>query len=938
MNRKSKIPFYSALTVSISVLIGTTAPFTAMAQPVLSTETITSVQPHQSTTGTPTTADRHIQTLKLDKHTASMTQKRALKATFRLPQGVDPKKVTWTYGGKPLSEWKKYKNGKYEGAPFITASPVRIVNGQATATITFDLPYDTENLSAPFLQRPLYKSLMGTFSLSAAVNGKVIAHTPVKLTPYESYHTYEELKPEIDAITAQAARQNNRYIHTLSIGKSVEGRDIYMTIVARDKAVVDKYQTITHPAMMNDPAQLQKDIQSGTFGDYQEPVWLNNIHPNEAPGVDSIMNYFKTAALAKQITYKTKTSDDQPNTVQMNMDDALNHAFFLLVYTDNPDGRVHLERTNAAYFDLNRDNSYQTQPETRSVTEQIAKWSPISFLDMHGFDKNFLIEPATPPHDPNIEYDLLIDHMVQQAKDMGEAGIANTKYDYYHIPYEEHRKTVENPGYVSKGTSSGWDDASAAYTAVFAMHHGAMGHTLEIPETNEDSTNALYYSAAAATYYVMENKQNLFLNQLKIYERGINNIDSRTVDPYLVNAKNKIIGRPRHGNDNFFPEYYVLPIDKALQKNPLETYRMIKYFLRNGVKVERSIEPVTTGGHTYPAGSFVVNMHQAEHGIANMVLYDGVDVSDYPSVAGEMVQDFPDLRGFSSYSVRDVGAFTGKTSAVTSVFVPATQLPAHTAYTVIRNTNNDAIQVVNHLLASGKKVTMLTSSQSGIEAGDFVAATDDLKPLRSKYYVDTAAFHGSKPQGKVLKPSVVAALGESAYVLKNLGFKVTENQQRANVLVNTFDSDKLVAGGKPYIAYGNMGMVNIKDWIPGFSFAGPTWERYEGVFRTDIKQDNPITASYDAQEYLYTLSGSYVTTVPKTAKVLAVISKQPDFYKGGWWPKHDQAKGKILAFTYKDKSKNVTVFANDLTSDAHPQHQFRLLANSVFHAAPGASE
>ncbi|MCY8217834.1 hypothetical protein MOC53_21095, partial [Bacillus haynesii] len=102
-------------------------------------------------------------------------------------------------------------------------------------------------------------------------------------------------------VTAKAAQKNNRYIKTTSIGKSVEGRDIYLTVLAKDKASVDKYQKVTHPAMLNDPKKLQADIKSGAFGDYKVPIWLNNIHPNEAPGVDAIMNYFKSMALDKSM-------------------------------------------------------------------------------------------------------------------------------------------------------------------------------------------------------------------------------------------------------------------------------------------------------------------------------------------------------------------------------------------------------------------------------------------------------------------------------------------------------------------------------------------------------------------------------------------------------------------------------------------------------------
>ncbi|WP_340014416.1 S-layer homology domain-containing protein [Paenibacillus sp. FSL K6-1318] len=917
-----------AVFAALTILMSTTTHGIAFAASDLNTKQLTGEPKAEKA------SQQHaeVQPLVMNHNIASMTEKRTIQVKFTLPEGVDAKKIEWTYGGKPLSEWKTFEEQDYTGPSFIRVSHEKVSGRQFTADVTFDLVYGTSNLAEPQLQRPLFASLMGTYELTLKADGKAIAQAPVKLTPYASYLTYDELKPAIDEVTSQAAQKNDRYIQTTSIGKSVEGRDIYLTIVAKDKNTIDKYENVTHPAMLNDPKRLQADIKSGAFGDYAVPIWVNNIHPNESPGVDAIFNYFKSTSLDEKVTFRTTSTDGKPDKLSFNVDDALNNVFFIFVYTNNPDGRVHQTRGNANDFDLNRDNSYQTQPETRSVTEQIAKWSPLSFLDLHGYDRNFLIEPATPPHDPNMEYDLLIDNMLEQAKAMGEAGIANTKYDHYHIPYEENRKTAEDPTYVSKGTSSGWDDASPAYTAVFAMHQGALGHTLETPEFNEESTKALYYSTAAATAYVMDNKEKLFLNQLQIYERGIDNIDDHAVDPYLINAKHEEIGRPREGNSNFFPEYYVLPVDESVQKNALETYHMIEYFLRNGVKVERSTEAITVDGVTYPQGSFVVNMHQALRGMANLVLYDGIDVSDYEFVAGEIVQNFPNLRGFDRYVIREPHVFANKTIPVTSVSVPATSMPANTAYVLIRNSNNDAIRAVNELLTAGKGVTMLTSSGTGNQAGDFVVSTPDLSPFASKYFLNVKAFGDSKPNGKELQSLTVSALGESAFVLKDLGFKVSQDQDKADILVNTFESSALVEKGKPYIAYGNMGMTNVKDLIPDFTFAGPQWERYEGVFLADVNQDEMITAAYDKEEYFYTVSGSYIKTVPKKATILAKISKKDDFYKAGWWPGHASAKGQIMAFTYEANHKNITVFSNELTNVGHPQHQYRLLANSIFSA------
>ncbi|MHB1393895.1 MAG: M20/M25/M40 family metallo-hydrolase [Clostridia bacterium] len=72
------------------------------------------------------------------------------------------------------------------------------------------------------------------------------------------------------------------------------------------------------------------------------------------------------------------------------------------------------------------------------------------------------------------------------------------------------------------------------------------------------------------------------MNQLEYFKRGIEGIDSEEVDQFMMNAAGEVIGRPRNDNENFFPEYYVLPVDENLQKNALEAYKIVEYLLRNG--------------------------------------------------------------------------------------------------------------------------------------------------------------------------------------------------------------------------------------------------------------------------------------------------------------------------------------------------------------------
>ncbi|WP_150275977.1 S-layer homology domain-containing protein [Paenibacillus tepidiphilus] len=893
-------------------------------------------------------------TVAAEVYQASMTDARTMPVTLTLPEGVTADQINWMFGRtteetKSLVEWKKWdKDAKaYTGNPFVSVTYKPAEASTVTALVYFDQPYGN-NLSLSGI-RAEYVKLAGVYTLTAtAPAGELLAQQQVKLNPYDGYHTYDEIKPAIDRLTSPENNKYDRYVEYQNIGTSTQGRAIHFSIIAKDKASVDQYLNETLPLMNNDPAALQEKIRSGQLQDYKVPIWLNNIHADEANGVDVIIKFLETLMTEQIVTYDTTDAAGNVVPVTLNIDAALDNVIFLLNYVENPDGRALNTRATSTLLDPNRDNSYQTQPETQATTAQIAKWTPLSFLDMHGFVNGFLIEPCTPPHDPNLEYDLVMDSMLEQANAMGNAGIANTKYDVYHIPYLEAEKLKNDPDYADPyGNATGWDDASPAYTAVYAMHQGALGHTIEVPELNEDSLDAFYYAALAATSYVKDNKEELFLNQLEIFKRGINNEDHKEVDPYLVNANYESIGRERESEDaNFFPEYYVLPVAKELQKNELETYKMVQYLLRNGVKVEQTNTPVTVDGVTYPAGTFIVNMHQAKRGYANLVLYDGLDVSDFDAMYSDTVQNFANMRGFDRYISRTAAAFAGKTTQVSSITVPTTNLnqyPFAQNY-VIRNSNNDAIKAVNELLANKKAVTLLENGGAGYEKGSFLVSRSNLRTVAAKYLLDLVPFSSTGDKtGKLLKPANVAIGGAPSYILADLGFTVTSSPAAADVLVNS--GTDLIASGKPFIGYGRSMLSSIKklNILPGLNYSNPVnasggTAAHEGLFQADISQDSLITAPYEAKEYLYTVSAAYITAVPEGAEVLATYGTGDDFFKAGWWPNSDAAKGQVLALDYQTDNIHVTLFANDLLNKYHPQNQFRLLANAIYASAPAATE
>lgn len=746
------------------------------------------------------------------------------------------------------------------------------------------------------------------------------------------WYTYDEIKPAVDDIITNA--KTDRYIKWQPLGKSAQGRDIPFVILAKSQTDVDNYLNVTLPKMMDDPASIIADINNGKINNYKPVIWFNSTHSDEYPNTDAEIDILKGLATQDQIKFKTnlnyegKEKEDvsKETEVSLNVPELLDNYIVVFSLCINPDGRAssdsyEFQRETAAGFDPNRDVAYQTQVEDANVFQALARWSPMIMNDFHGFVAPMLIEPCTPPHDPNFEFDLFMSTMMDHAHAMGQAAISNTSYDEYQIP------RLDQP--------SGWDDAAPMYAAVFGMMQGAMGHTIEIPSASEESTKAFDYIGWGSLYHALQNKEKLYKNQLEIYKRGVEGFDSREVDKFLVNASGTAIGRPRNGNDNFFPEYYVLPVNKELQKNALAAYDMVNYFLKNSIKVEKTTTDVTLDGKTYPAGSYVIPMHQAKRGFVNTVMYDGRDVSDFSSMYAEVTMSFPDLRGFNKYEVRVSNAFEGKTEKITKVDIPSTVVP-ESEQIVIKDTNNDVIKAVNELLANNKPVRMLYSAGKDFKKGDFVVSKNDIDTIKDKYYLELTAYAGGAELKTLKQPKVMAVGHELIYILKPLGFDLVDSVGSSNVIADTEGNScekavkNAINNGEAYVGVGGdaINTFTYTKLLPGLKVKTSA-RAYEGVLKTVMDTDSVITSGYDKNERLY-YTGKWIESAPTSSAILARVSDKDDFFVEGWWGNHDLAKGKISIMQDKVGAAKVTFFATDIVHKAHPSNEFRMLANAIY--------
>ena len=425
------------------------------------------------------------------------------------------------------------------------------------------------------------------------------ASIPIGVTPYD------EIAPKLNALQAASNRVSARVA-----GKSSGGRDLYVvTVTAPETDAQAAQQEAWKRKIVDEPVAARTD--EALLAGYKTPLFVNgNIHGNEWEGTDAIL---------RVIDQYAKSTDPAVETL-------LQRNRLVFNVTSNPDGRVVGTRENGAGYDLNRDQVNVAQPEARLIRDLTASTQSVWLLDLHGYVAPYtLLWPSTPPHNPNTEYDLYIKHGLAGALDIeqGLKDLGYTETQRARIPFRDDAAGV-------------WDDYPPIYTPAFGLFQATIPYTIEAPlnprgnnltpeerlRRSRINTDVHEVAIKKSLAYIQTNRNQLIWDQAEFFRRGWAGEPQREIPDGFVPGWD--------AEDNYkttFPRSYVIPAGERQRSAPA-VRRLLDLIIGSNGRVTVAKAPFTAEGRSYPAGSYILDLHQPHRGIVNTLLEPGLDITD----------------------------------------------------------------------------------------------------------------------------------------------------------------------------------------------------------------------------------------------------------------------------------------------------------------------
>ena len=739
--------------------------------------------------------------------------------------------------------------------------------------------------------------------------------------PYDAI-PYSEIPARLHEIES-----NSNRVRVDVIGQSAGGRDMFLVTLSDPEALgrLGKYQAI-RSMMLRDPEKAQDMIEK--FGDFKVPFFVNaSIHGTEYPGTDAAIKLIETLAYG---------DSEEVHAI-------LGSVILLVNVVANPDGRVLNTRTNANGFDLNRDFITQSQPETRAMVRVITEWNPMVLLDLHGFYNPMLIEPCTPPHNPNYEYDLFIKWALGNALAMKQELYDQLGFDAQ-IPYLE--------------DDLGWDDWAPSYTPMYAMYHGAYGHTLETSYYDGWGVDSDYAAVWGSLKYVSQNKEDMLYDQIEIFRRGYLDLLQQPIPPELLPEYPQYLDLMIQD----FPAAYIIPAGPPFQVSQHQPARLVEFLLFNGVEVHQATQSFIMDGVEYPAGTYVVWMNQPKRGMANTILEDGLDLSDIPGLyfySPPSVWSNARLWGADLKVMQDPIEIA--TNEVKAADEPQGSVEggAAGAY-AYAPTSIAAIQATNQLLADGVALYRVEQpfEDAGrtFEAGTFILPADaGLAGYVARQFGLEVYALADEPEGAIAMyqqriAALVGAAGRSLLERFGFEFDVLSIQDlnsgpdltAYDVLVN--ESVRLDTQG-----LGPRGQAALKDFLAVGDYVGLgsrgndlaaqvgllAFTEYNppgnSIARVDLTPGDPLAAGFGAENYVFVNSAALFGELGEGVQIAASL-QEGDFLVSGYWPgwQASGANGAAVAIHKTTGGQDVTLIGFDALFRAHPENGFRMVANAIY--------
>lgn len=602
---------------------------------------------------------------------------------------------------------------------------------------------------------------------------EVVPDDPTDASIARGVIPYDEIAPKLNELMDVSDR-----ISVQVVGESALGRDIHLvTITAPENRGQTTKQAQFREMIKQNPKAAAKN--RALTSQYKVPIWFNsNIHGNEWEGTDAVLDYIEYLATAPEAEVR----------------ELLEGYRLYFTVTNNPDGRALGQRATADGFDANRDMITGATAEARIIRDLAGVIQPTYYVDLHGYTSVLQIEPCGPPHGENYEYDLFLPHAYAAALEVEQAVVDADIPGNTYLDRTTNRVVSENTGNIRiayRDIRAGWDDWPPIFTPQYVAYQGAITSTVELPlgrtgnpATNQANSKVNIEVASVVVEtsvdYVVDNRAALLSNQIEIFRRGVAGEPIETipadVDPASVPEPNQWaeIWDETDVYPTEIPRAYVIPVDET-QRSVTDAARLVDHLIANGVEVDRAASDFSVGGTTYPAGSYVVDMHQPLRGMANVLLADGSDIS-------ERVPDMYDISAWSlallwGAEVDAVGDTTDPALEVelepVAAAAPTGSVPAAGSYLELATSGAAEYQAVIALLESGVAVSAFEDGSVilGPDAASHAAATE----VAERYGVAFTASDGSRlaaEESSGLDAMRVAYSGgaEERVTLQRLGF------------------------------------------------------------------------------------------------------------------------------------------------------------------------